>query len=320
MQYPPVHSPHENSHRGGDCGVSPPFPPPPPAPPTHGVGRVDGNPSPPQHPPSPHPHHLVGRLVRAKFGPRWYRGVVTDHDVYTEAELMWHVKFDDRDECDLNLVELLPVLLPETHLFPSSVSQHQAPSIPSPSPSNLLSSVSTFHLPSPPLFNHLSPFVMIHFFHQTPTSPISPQSCLPNHIFPSSFLASSPHTPPTPNSPLPIASPHHPFPKFPNSPPIGSSFDSSFNSCPLSFSAFFSASPVPVSHHNPFQSLSLGPFPIDPTHNTLFTSPFALPFFPQTTNNITRHPRLSHLPPLSPTNGRMVGVWGGGGGVVRWGK
>ena len=42
-----------------------------------------------------------------KFGRRWYRGVVTDHDVSTDAELIWHVKFDDGDECDLNLFELL---------------------------------------------------------------------------------------------------------------------------------------------------------------------------------------------------------------------
>jgi hypothetical protein len=52
-----------------------------------------------------------------KFGGQWYRGVVTDHDVSTDAELIWHVKFDDGDECDLNLIELLPVLLPETYLF-----------------------------------------------------------------------------------------------------------------------------------------------------------------------------------------------------------
>jgi hypothetical protein len=53
-----------------------------------------------------------------KFGRRWYRGVVTDHDVSTDAELIWHVVFDDGDECDLNLVELLPILLPETDLSP----------------------------------------------------------------------------------------------------------------------------------------------------------------------------------------------------------
>jgi hypothetical protein len=54
------------------------------------------------HPnPSPHSHHLVERNVRMKFGRQWYRGVVTDHDVSTDAELIWHVKFDDGDECDL---------------------------------------------------------------------------------------------------------------------------------------------------------------------------------------------------------------------------
>ena len=54
-----------------------------------------------------------------KFGHRWYRGVVTDHDVSTEAELIWHVRFEDGDECDLNLAELLPILLPDTHLYPT---------------------------------------------------------------------------------------------------------------------------------------------------------------------------------------------------------
>jgi hypothetical protein len=45
--------------------------------------------------------------------------VVTDHNVSTDAELIWHVVFDDGDECDLNLAELLPFLLPETHLYPT---------------------------------------------------------------------------------------------------------------------------------------------------------------------------------------------------------
>ena len=67
---PPVHSLHEETHRGGDCRVSPPFPTPSQDPLTHGSGRVDGKPSPhitplphppSQDPPSPHPHHLVGR-------------------------------------------------------------------------------------------------------------------------------------------------------------------------------------------------------------------------------------------------------------------
>ncbi len=53
-----------------------------------------------------------------KFGARWFRGVVTDLDVSTDHELIWHVVFDDGDECDLNLVELLPILLPEAHLSP----------------------------------------------------------------------------------------------------------------------------------------------------------------------------------------------------------
>jgi hypothetical protein len=59
-----------------------------------------------------------------KFGARWFRGVVTDHDVSTDHELIWHVVFDDGDECDLNLAELIPILLPETHLFPPSVAPH----------------------------------------------------------------------------------------------------------------------------------------------------------------------------------------------------
>ena len=33
-----------------------------------------------------------------KFGARWFRGVVTDHDVSTDHELIWHVVFDDGDE------------------------------------------------------------------------------------------------------------------------------------------------------------------------------------------------------------------------------
>jgi hypothetical protein len=45
--------------------------------------------------------------------------MVTDHDVSTDAELIWLVVFDDGDECDLNLAELLPILLPETHLHPT---------------------------------------------------------------------------------------------------------------------------------------------------------------------------------------------------------
>jgi hypothetical protein len=88
-------------------------------------------------------------------------------------------------------------------------------------------------------------------------------------------------------SPLPIGSPYQTFPKFLNSSPIGSSDDF----CPLFFSALFSASPVPQA--NPFQSLSLEPFPIDPTHNTLFTSPFDLTLF--------LHDTPSPDTPFSPT-------------------
>jgi hypothetical protein len=40
-----------------------------------------------------------------KFGRQWYDGVVEDHDVSTEDELIWGVAFDDGDECDLNLSE-----------------------------------------------------------------------------------------------------------------------------------------------------------------------------------------------------------------------
>jgi hypothetical protein len=47
-----------------------------------------------------------------KFGRQWYDGVVKDHDVSTEDELIWGVAFDDGDECDLNLSELLAVMLP----------------------------------------------------------------------------------------------------------------------------------------------------------------------------------------------------------------
>jgi hypothetical protein len=65
-------------------------------------------------------HPIVGRHVCMKFGRRWYRGVVTNHDVSTDAEHIWHVVYDDGDECDLNLVELLPIRLPETHLSPPS--------------------------------------------------------------------------------------------------------------------------------------------------------------------------------------------------------
>ncbi len=47
-----------------------------------------------------------------KFGRRWFDGVVTDHDVSTVDELIWHVVFDDGDDCDLNLEELTAVILP----------------------------------------------------------------------------------------------------------------------------------------------------------------------------------------------------------------
>ncbi len=47
-----------------------------------------------------------------KFGRLWFDGVVTDHDVSTDDELIWHVVFDDGDECDLNEAELTAVMLP----------------------------------------------------------------------------------------------------------------------------------------------------------------------------------------------------------------
>ena len=321
--HPLVDSPHENAHWGRDCGDSPPHFPPPPAPLTHGAGRVEGNPSPPtlpplHPPPSPHPNHLVGRLVRMKFGHRWYRGVVTDHDVSTEAELIWHVRFEDGDECDLNLVELLPVLLPETHLSPPSVSPNQAPFISSPSPSNSLSSVSNFHLPSPFLPNHLSPSVVFPHLPQTPPVPTSSYPPSPNPAFPPTSSTKYPLTPQiSKNSPLPIGP--------------------SENFCPLFFSALFSASPVPKA--NPFQSLTLEPFPTDLTHNTLFISPFDLTIPHDTPSLATPlSPSLAHssnflatrsaslfgfaLPSLSlsPTSGEMVRVVGGGGGGGRRGK
>ena len=112
---PIVDSPHAFSHGEKSPMLSSPSSPPPQPPLTHGGGRVPGNPT------FPLTHHLVGRHVRMKFGARWYRGVVTDHDVSTDNEFIWHVEFDDGDECDLNLAELLPILLPETHLFPVNV-------------------------------------------------------------------------------------------------------------------------------------------------------------------------------------------------------
>ena len=47
-----------------------------------------------------------------KFGRLWFDGVVTDHDVSTDGELIWHVVVDVGDECDLNEVELTAVMLP----------------------------------------------------------------------------------------------------------------------------------------------------------------------------------------------------------------
>jgi hypothetical protein len=70
---------------------------------------------------------------------------------------------------------------------------------------------------------------------------------------------------------------------------------------------------------NPFQSLKLDPFPIDPTHNTLFTSPFALPFHPFIVSRSASLPIPTSLP-LSPTSGGMVRVVGGGGGRRGKGK
>ncbi len=82
--HPPADSPHNIAHGARDFPVSaPPFPPSL----THGEGRVSGH-TPHHHPhshpiPFPHPHHLVGRHVPMQFGSRWYRGLVTDHDVST---------------------------------------------------------------------------------------------------------------------------------------------------------------------------------------------------------------------------------------------
>jgi hypothetical protein len=94
-----------------------------------------------------------------KFGARGFRGVVTDHDVSTDPELIWHVVFDDGDECDLNLVELLLILLPEAHLFP-------------PLQSAFLSQKTT----SP---NHLSPIMTCLSRHATSTNHPSPIATFP---------------------------------------------------------------------------------------------------------------------------------------------
>ncbi len=108
---------------------------------------------PPPQPSSSSPFLSPSPPRRMKFGRRWYRGVVTDHDVSTDAELIWHAQFDDGGECDLNLVELLPVLLPETHLLSPSISQNQAlpyPLLHPPIPSPTSPTFTIFH----PLPNH----------------------------------------------------------------------------------------------------------------------------------------------------------------------
>ena len=56
------------------------------------------------------------------------------------------------------------------------------------------------------------------------------------------------------------------------------------------FSALFSASDT--QHPNPFQSINLEPFPIDPTHHPMFPSPFDLP--------LPLNDSHSPNPPLSP--------------------
>jgi hypothetical protein len=59
-----------------------------------------------------------------KFGRLWFDGVVTDHDVSTDDELIWHVVFDDGDECDLNFEELTAAILPASDAV---IHRHPAP-------------------------------------------------------------------------------------------------------------------------------------------------------------------------------------------------
>jgi hypothetical protein len=131
-----------------------------------------------------------------------------------------------------------------------------------------------------------------------PTSPFFPT---PNQTFLLTSSTSYPLTPQFPtHSPLPIGPSQHNFifPKNQPSPPIGQS--DTF--CPLFFSALFSASDT--QYPNPFQSINIEPFPIDPTHHPLFPSPFdlTLPL------NDSHSPTPPHPPPPA-FWGR--GVWGG---------
>jgi len=143
-------------------------------------------------------------------------------------------------------------------------------------------SVSNFHLPPPFTPNHLSPFVALPHFSPTLPPPTSTSPSSSNPTFPPASSASSPLTPQFSNySPLPIFN----IPE--TTPLIGSSPDF----CPLSFSALFSSSDTQQS--NPFQSLTLAPFPIDPTHTTIFTSPFAL--------SDTPSPDANPSPPYTPS-------------------
>ena len=141
-----------------------------------------------------------------KFGARWFRGVVTDHDVSTDHELIWHVVFDDGDECDLNLVELLPILLPETHLSPP-LPPLPLPPLPAaflsqkaPSP-NHLSPIPTFLSRKSSSPNHLSPFATFPAVSCPPTAlpllsqpsdPLFPPTSSYPRLPPSSFPLNSP--------------------------------------------------------------------------------------------------------------------------------
>jgi hypothetical protein len=40
------------------------------------------------------PHRFIGRNVRMQFGRQWYDGVVKDHDVSTDNELIWGLSVD----------------------------------------------------------------------------------------------------------------------------------------------------------------------------------------------------------------------------------
>jgi hypothetical protein len=57
------------------------------------------------------PSDLIGRQVRKQFGEKWYQGRVTKHDVSTNDEVIWHVRYEDGDNEDYNLSELEVILL-----------------------------------------------------------------------------------------------------------------------------------------------------------------------------------------------------------------